>query len=62
MITKNKYEADLYYILAQIYKLQNHMTGYEKALKIALKNYKTLSFSTKNVKKELDEFVSKKET
>lgn len=57
-IKENQYEADLFYILAQIYKAENDSQGYEKALNIALKNYKSLSFSVKEVKKELDEFMS----
>lgn len=56
-IKSNVYEADLYYILAQIYKTQNNLTGYEKALKLALKNYQTLSYSPKLVKKELDDYT-----
>ena len=60
-IKDNVYEADLYYILAQIYKLQNNLERYEKALKLALKNYQTLSYSPKLVKKELDELIKDKE-
>lgn len=56
-LSANVYEADLYYILAQIYKIQNNLKGYEKALKLALKNYQTLTYSPKLVKKELDEFA-----
>jgi len=56
-ITENQFESDLFYILAQIYKLQNNIKGYEKALRLALKNYKSLSFSPKFVKKEFDDFT-----
>lgn len=57
-ISENQYEGDLFYILAQIYKMQNEFENYAKALKISLKNYKTLSFSPKLIKKELDDLLS----
>jgi tetratricopeptide (TPR) repeat protein len=60
-ISENQYEGDLYYVLANIYKLQENMEGYKKGLKLALKNYKTLSVSTKMVKKEFDELSSEEE-
>ena len=57
-IGDNPEEGYLYYILAKLYKLNNNMQGYEKALNHALKHYKTLSYPPKLIKAELDEFLN----
>ena len=49
--------GDLYYILAQIYKLQGARADYVKSINQALKLNSTLSASPKLVKKELDDFL-----
>lgn len=57
-IAQNAHEGDLHYSLAQVFKVQKNLEGYEKALKNALKNYKTLSFHPKIAKKELDDYLA----
>lgn len=59
-IKENREAFDLYYILGEIYKRQGNMVGYEKALKIVLKNYKETSYSPKLIKEELDNYLKTK--
>ena len=44
--------GDLYYILAQVYKLVGNMEEYENSLDMALENYLTLSYPKNIVKQE----------
>ena len=50
--------GDLFYILAQIYKLQNNKADYVKLMNQTLKFNSTLSVSPKLVKKELENFLN----
>ena len=55
-IETNSEQGDLYYILAQIYKMQSNTKQFIKNMNLALKNNSTLTIAPKQVKKELDEF------
>ena len=50
--------GNLYYMLAQVEKMNGSKEGYIKAMNNALKFNSTLSIAPKLVKKELDKFLS----
>ena len=51
-------EGDLYYILAQVYKITNSKTEYVKNMTNALKHLNTLTVSPKAIKKEMDDYLT----
>lgn len=53
-------DANLYYYLGQINKLQNNIKGYVQNLKNAIKNHITLDFPVSKIKTELTNFIEQR--
>ena len=53
-------DANLYYYLGQICKLQNNIKGYVENLKNAIKNHITLDFPVAKIKTELTQFIEQR--
>ena len=56
-LTQCENDANLYYYLGQINKLQNNIKGYVENLKNAIKNHITLDFPATKIKNELTQFI-----
>lgn len=61
-LTNCENDANLYYTLAQIYKLKNDKKNYVDTLKLALSNQITLDFPAEKIKNELASFIKNKKS